>query len=117
MTSMSMCWVSTILHGFPSASYKGIDLFPVYRDYISAHFEEGYQVEGENWMNSSFKCANRVKMDLFNRYGLIAAAGDRHLAEFMPGDEYLKDPEDRGLMEIRPYHRGVEKEGPSGTAG
>lgn len=32
-------------------------------------------------------------MDLFKRYGLIAAAGDRHLAEFMPGDEYLKDPE------------------------
>lgn len=32
-------------------------------------------------------------MDLFNRYGLIAAAGDRHLAEFMPGEEYLKDPE------------------------
>ena len=26
-------------------------------------------------------------------YGLIAAAGDRHLAEFMPGNEYLKDPE------------------------
>jgi alpha-galactosidase len=32
-------------------------------------------------------------MDLFNRYGLIAAAGDRHLAEFMPGDKYLKNPE------------------------
>ena len=32
-------------------------------------------------------------MDLFNRYGLIAAACDRHLAEFMPGEEYLKDPE------------------------
>ena len=76
-----------------SASYKGIDLFPVYRDYIDAHFDQGYEVEGENWMNSSFKCANRVKMDLFKRYGLIAAAGDRHLAEFMPGNEYLNDPE------------------------
>lgn len=43
-------------------------------------------------MNSTFACAHRVKMDLFRRYGLIAAAGDRHLAEFMPGDEYLKDP-------------------------
>lgn len=78
---------------FSGASYKGIDLFPVYKDYIDRHFEEGYSVEGENWMNSSFQCANRVKMDLFRRYGLIAAAGDRHLAEFMPGDEYLKDPE------------------------
>ena len=36
--------------------------------------------------------SHRVKFDLFRRYGLIAAAGDRHLAEFMPGDEYLKDP-------------------------
>ena len=29
------------------------------------------------------------------KYGLIAAAGDRHLVEFMPGvgDSYLKDPE------------------------
>ena len=32
---------------------------------------------------------NRVKFDLFLRYGSIAAAaGDRHLAEFMPGDPY-----------------------------
>lgn len=78
---------------FTEASYKGVDLFPVYRQYIDKHFEEGYQLEGENWMNSSFKCAHRVKMDLFKRYGAIAAAGDRHLAEFMPGNEYLNDPE------------------------
>ena len=44
-------------------------------------------------MNSTFACAHRVKMDLFRRYGLIAAAGDRHLAEFMPGEMYLKDPQ------------------------
>jgi len=78
---------------FSDASYKGIDLFPVYRKYIDEHFEEGYQLPGEDWRDSTFRCANRVKMDLFNRFGLIAAAGDRHLAEFMPGDEYLKDPE------------------------
>ncbi len=78
---------------FDYASYKGIDLFPVYRNYIEKHFEEGYEEIDQNWMNSTFACAHRVKMDLFNRFGLIAAAGDRHLAEFMPGDEYLKDPE------------------------
>lgn len=44
-------------------------------------------------MNSFFACANRVKFDLFRKYGLIAAAGDRHLAEFMPGNTYLKAPE------------------------
>lgn len=78
---------------FDYASYKGYDLFPIYRKYIEEHFEEGYNDPDRNWMNSSFNCAHRVKMDLFRRYGLIAAAGDRHLVEFMPGDEYLKDPE------------------------
>ncbi|WP_349671326.1 alpha-glucosidase/alpha-galactosidase [Lacrimispora sp.] len=78
---------------FDEASYKGIDLFPVYRDYINAHYEEGYEEPDKNWANSTFECAHRVKFDLFRRYGLIAAAGDRHLAEFMPGTEYLKDPE------------------------
>lgn len=78
---------------FDKASYQGIDLFPVYRSYIDQHYEEGYVVENENWMNSSFACRHRVKMDLFRRFGCIAAAGDRHLAEFMPSCEYLKDPE------------------------
>ncbi len=78
---------------FDQASYKGIDLFPVYCDYIDSHYEEGYNEPDKNWANSTFECAHRLKFDLFRRYGLIAAAGDRHLAEFMPGDEYLKNPE------------------------
>ena len=78
---------------FESASCKGIDLFPVYRDYVEQHFEEGFHEPGRYWEDSSFNCAHRVKFDLFRRYGLIAAAGDRHLAEFMPGDSYLKDPD------------------------
>ena len=78
---------------FDYASYQGMDLFPVYRDYIQNHFEEGYEERDTNWANASFACAHRVKFDLFNRYGLIAAAGDRHLAEFMLGNEYLNDPE------------------------
>lgn len=47
----------------------------------------------ENWMNKYFSCSEKVKIDLFLRYGSIAAAGDRHLAEFCPGDWYLKDKE------------------------
>ncbi|MFQ9510562.1 MAG: alpha-glucosidase/alpha-galactosidase [Lachnospiraceae bacterium] len=76
---------------FDRASYKGIDLFPIYTDYINAHYEEGMQKGDKNWMNSSFTSAQRVKFDLFKRFGLIAAAGDRHLVEFMPGTEYLND--------------------------
>lgn len=77
---------------FDKASYKGEDIFPIYRRFISENFEEGIVKEGKNWTNDTFSCAHRVKMDLFNRYGLIAAAGDRHLAEFMPGEDYLKNP-------------------------
>ena len=53
---------------FTSASYKGTDLFPIYEDYIAKHFEKGFEVNDGNWMNSSFNCAHRVKMDLFRRY-------------------------------------------------
>lgn len=78
---------------FDYASYKGVDLFPIYEEYINEHFEEGLDERDVNWANACFACKHRVKMDLFKKYGLIAAAGDRHLAEFMPGTEYLKDPE------------------------
>lgn len=77
---------------FDEASYKGMDLFPIYRAYIDQHFEEGFHEPGKYWEDSCFHCAHRVKFDLFNRYGCMAAAGDRHLVEFMPGDEYLADP-------------------------
>ena len=77
---------------FDWASYEGVDLFPIYREYIDKHFKEGYQEVDGNWANASFACKHRVKFDLFKKYGLIAAAGDRHLAEFMPGNLYLNDP-------------------------
>ena len=44
----------------------------------------------------------KIKMDLFLRYGAIAAAGDRHLAEFCPGKWYLKDPET-----VKEWHFGL----------
>ncbi len=78
---------------FDRASYEGLDLFPVYREFVDRHYERGFDEPDRNWANACFACNHRVKFDLFRRFGLIAAAGDRHLAEFMPGDEYLNDPE------------------------
>ena len=78
---------------FDKASYKGIDLFPLYKEFSNKHYESGYSEGGDsNWMNNSFSSVERVKFDLFKNYGFIAAAGDRHLAEFMP-PIYLKDPD------------------------
>ena len=78
---------------FSQASWQGRDLFPVYRAFCEKYRDTGF-VKGRdgNWMNNYFECSHRVKMDLFLRYGKIAAAGDRHLAEFLP-PWYLKDPD------------------------
>lgn len=74
------------------ASYRGKDLFPAYRSFIAKH-PEGYEEKGSgSWSKDTFSYAELVKFDLFKRFGLIAAAGDRHLAEFMP-PWYLKDKE------------------------
>ena len=76
------------------AQYKGTDLFPIYNELVKKYYKTGYENGGDqNWMNNSFACAQRVKFDLFKRFGYIAAAGDRHLAEFCPGKWYLADPE------------------------
>lgn len=46
------------------------------------------EVEGFNdWFHST----DQVKFNLFKRFGLLAAAGDRHLVEFLPG--FIHSPE------------------------
>ncbi len=76
------------------AHYKNIDLFPIYAEFADRYFETGFTENfDQNWMNNSFLSSHRVKFDLFRRYGAIAAAGDRHLAEFCPGSWYLSSPE------------------------
>jgi len=76
------------------ASYLGIDLFPLYKQFVDKYAETGFEGnEKGHWMNDHFSSAQRVKFDLFKKFGLIAAAGDRHLAEFMPASWYLQSPE------------------------
>ena len=76
-----------------SAHYRNVDLFPLYARYCE-EYKDGLPRGGDrNWMNSSFSSEDKVKFDLFRRFGYIAAAGDRHLAEFCPGEWYLASPE------------------------
>lgn len=78
------------------AKYKDIDLFPYYKDFCKKYRYIGYNAigtENDNWKTNSFRFDEMVKMDLFQRFGWIAAAGDRHLAEFCPGKWYLENPE------------------------
>ena len=75
------------------AKYGNEDLFPIYAEFVEKYYDSGFELKQNNWMNNTFACAHRVKFDLFERYGAIAAAGDRHLAEFCPGNWYLGSPE------------------------
>ncbi|MDR1107505.1 MAG: alpha-glucosidase/alpha-galactosidase, partial [Spirochaetaceae bacterium] len=76
------------------ASWKNLDLFPLFETFAAEFAEKGFAEGGDGgWFNSFFSSGEKVKMDLFRRYGIIAAAGDRHLAEFCPPGWYLKTPE------------------------
>jgi alpha-galactosidase len=90
------------------ASYKDIDVFPYYRDFVEKYAQTGFAgAEAATTFAAGsagaadpdetvrlryFSSAERVKMDLFRRYGLIACAGDRHLAEFCPHSWYMANP-------------------------
>jgi len=78
---------------FNSASYKSYRLIDMYREFAEEFYETGFSGGETEGLSKNFTCLHRVKFDLFKRFGWIAAAGDRHLAEFMPGVEYLKDIE------------------------
>jgi len=94
------------------AYWKDTDIFPLYKKFVEKHADTGFSKAKSSDAKASnvkasgmdanaddperlkfFGSTDRVKMDLFRRYGLIAAAGDRHLAEFCPHSWYLASPE------------------------
>ena len=78
-----------------NATYKKHNLVPMYSK-LCEKYKDGFKGDGpvdDNWLNNCFASEEKVKMDLFKRFGYIAAAGDRHLAEFCEGKWYLESPE------------------------
>ena len=77
------------------ARYRGTDIMALLPEFVERHFEEGFNESGpvDEYLTNTFAYANRVKMDMWRRYGALGAAGDRHLAEFMDNTWYLRDPE------------------------
>ena len=68
------------------ASYKGHDLLELVRHHIAqANVLRPYSKDEVLSWESYFACAHQVKYALFQRYGVLPVAGDRHLAEFVPG--------------------------------
>ena len=78
------------------AKYQHIDLLSLLPEFMDKFYEEGYyERPGQRFAfrYDPFAYGNKLKLDLYRRYGALGAAGDRHLAEFLPGQWYLKDPE------------------------
>ena len=71
------------------AKYKNIDAYELYARMAEENKDCGLDMKNPE---SVFEYRHRVKFDLFLRYGIIAAAGDRHLAEFCNGSWYLDNP-------------------------
>lgn len=78
------------------AKYQNIDLLALLPEFMDKFYEEGYYEQPGRrfaFRDEPFAYGNKVKLDLYRRFGALAAAGDRHLAEFVPGSWYLKDPQ------------------------
>ncbi len=76
------------------ATYNGEDLFPIFEKIAEEYGEKGFfQDDDSAYPMGPGYCGNVIKFDLYKRYGVLPAAGDRHLAEFLNGAWYLKNPE------------------------
>ena len=74
------------------ATWQGYDLLEL----LSHHLEQPgtlrtYTREEVEGFNDWFHSTDQVKFSLFKRFGILAAAGDRHLVEFLPG--FIHSPE------------------------
>jgi len=74
------------------ASYQDLDLMPIYEQFAYKYQEIGAYGEIIDHMYP-FGSGERVKLDLFLKHQMIAAAGDRHLVEFLPNSPYTQSKE------------------------
>ena len=79
------------------ARYKDVDLLALLPRFMDMYYEKGYceqlgHDKNAHLGDNPFLYGNKVKLNLFRRYGVLAAAGDRHLVEFLNNDWYIRDP-------------------------
>ncbi len=82
-------WITEAKHG-------STDILALLPEFMEKFYEEGYYEQPGRrfaFQEDPFAYGNKLKLDLFRRYGALGAAGDRHLAEFCPGTWYLKNPQ------------------------
>lgn len=100
-----------------TAFVGGRDRLPNYLAFAAANRASGWRsapIDPEDEFQRYFEDVNRVKFDLAARFGIAAAAGDRHLAEFLPATWYLDRAEEWGFgltpVEFRRRDRDAKRE-------
>lgn len=69
------------------ATWNGLDLFPILEEHIE---QDGFWADRTSWSLMAkerglwFSSQKLVAFDFLRRFGALGAAGDRHLAEFVP---------------------------------
>jgi alpha-galactosidase/6-phospho-beta-glucosidase family protein len=99
------------------AYWRDHDLF----QYLDTELEErkpipGYEpgeLDGESYWINNFQIA----FDLYDRFGVLGAAGDRHLAEFVPWYLAIDEPQEieRWGIRLTPSSARAGSEGPNKT--
>jgi len=89
------------------ASCRGVDLMPLLREHIAKpRVVRKYtkrQVESSAKANGISPGHHQVSFELFRRFGVLAAAGDRHLAEFVPWFLTSRESCFRWGFDLTPY--------------
>lgn len=88
------------------AYYGTENVWDVYAQFVDKYRETGYGYSNPIWIRNGWVCGHKVKFDLFKRYNVIAAAGDKHLCEFCPKNWYLKDRETAKEQWLLPFFDG-----------
>ena len=77
------------------AAWRDHDVMALLPGFMERFYEKGYGEQGDDPQafrgDNPFLYGNKVKMDLYRRFGALGAAGDRHLVEFVDGRWYLGD--------------------------
>ena len=74
------------------ATWQGHDLLELLKHHLEQPGTlQAYTQEEVEGFNDWFHSTDQVKFNLFKRFGILAAAGDRHLVEFLPG--FISSPE------------------------
>ncbi|MHC4717958.1 MAG: family 4 glycosyl hydrolase [Planctomycetota bacterium] len=91
------------------AEYQGLDLLKLYARHIRSRGMVRRIPPAESAEMDYFEHRGQVTADLFRRYGILPAAGERHIVEFLPF--YLRDEQtlNRWGVKATPYSYRIER--------